>query len=337
MHAVVLVGGFGTRLRPLTRATPKPLLPMGNVPMLERLMAWLAHGGVTDAVLSLGFKPEPFLAAFPDHRCAGVRLSYAVEDRPLDTAGAIGFAAREAGIARRGETFLVANGDILTELDVAALVARHRTLGGEGTIHLTHVDDPSQYGVVECDDAWRVLRFHEKPAPGSVPASHWVNGGTYVFEAAALARMPGTEPLSVERATFPAMVADGVLRAHATRDRWADVGRPETYLRANLDLIGRDVTPPCVAVAAGARVAADAVVERSLVGAGCEVAQGARVVDSVLLPGARVGAHAVVERSAVMGEVGAHAHVEGCVVGAGHAVASGAALRGAKVPSEDAT
>ena len=337
MHAVVLVGGFGTRLRPLTRVTPKPLLPMGNVPLLERLMAWLARGGVTDAVLSLGFKPAPFLAAFPDHRCAGVRLTYAVEDRPLDTAGAIGFAAREAGIAKRGETFLVVNGDILTDVDVAALVARHRASGGEGTIHLTRVEDPSQYGVVECDASWRVVRFHEKPPPGTTPASPWVNAGTYVFEAAALARMPGTEPLSLERATFPAMVADGALCAHATRDRWADVGRPETYLAANLDLIGREVVPPCVPVAPDARVAPDAVLEQSLLGAGCEVGAGARVSHSVLLPGARVGANAVVERSAVMGEVGPHARVESCLVGAGHMVASGASLRGARVPEDDAT
>jgi len=123
MHAVVLVGGFGTRLRPLTYSIPKPLLPVAHVAMVERLMNSLALGGVTDAVLALGFKPEPFYAAFPNGMCGSVKLTYAVEDTPLDTAGAIGFAARVAGIE---DTFVVANGDVLTDLDVASLISFNR-------------------------------------------------------------------------------------------------------------------------------------------------------------------------------------------------------------------
>ena len=126
MFAVVLVGGFGTRLRPLTNTTPKPLLPLGQRTILERMLTHLARGGVTDAVLALGFKPEPFLAAFPDNTCAGVRLHYAIESTPLDTAGAIGFAARSVGLHERNETFVVANGDIVTELSIADLVTAHR-------------------------------------------------------------------------------------------------------------------------------------------------------------------------------------------------------------------
>ena len=139
MHAVVLVGGFGTRLRPLTYSIPKPLLPVAHTSMLERLMNSLALGGVTHAVLALGFKPEPFMAAFPNDMCGSVQLSYAVEDTPLDTAGAIGFAARTAGIS---ETFVVANGDVLTDLDIASLISFHRQHGAEGTISLTPVSDP---------------------------------------------------------------------------------------------------------------------------------------------------------------------------------------------------
>ena len=146
MRAVVLVGGFGTRLRPLTYTTPKPMLPIGHRPMIARLIDRLARGGVTDVVLALGFKPEPFVDAFPDGRCGDVRITYAVEPEPLDTAGAIRFAADAAGI---DDTFIVANGDVLTDLDVGALVDAHRRLGAEATIHLIAVDDPSSFGVVD--------------------------------------------------------------------------------------------------------------------------------------------------------------------------------------------
>jgi len=314
VHAVVLVGGFGTRLRPLTRATPKPLLPMGNVPMLERLMAWLARGGVTDAVLSLGFKPEPFLAALSDHRCAGVRLSYAVEDRPLDTAGAIGFAAREAGIARRGETFLVANGDILA---VADLVAQHRknsAAGALATIHLTPVDDPSQYGVVEHDSSGNVRGFIEKPAPGTTTSRH-VNAGTYVLEAAVLDSMTGTGPLSIERVTFPELAQQGALFAYPTDDYWLDAGRPDAYRRANLDLVGGVRRDRDEAVHPTARIDESAVVRNSVLGAGATVARGAQVSDSVIFPGARVGEDSQVSGSSVMGDVAAGSVVRDALVG----------------------
>jgi len=162
VHAVVLVGGFGTRLRPLTNTLPKPMLPVGNVPLLARLLAGLARGGVTDATLALGFRPEPFMAAFPDQRCGDVRLHYAVEPEPLDTGGAIRFAADHSGI---DSTFVVDNGDILTDLDVGGLVSFHRARRAEATLHLIGVDDPSAFGVVELDEAQRIVRFLEKPAP----------------------------------------------------------------------------------------------------------------------------------------------------------------------------
>jgi mannose-1-phosphate guanylyltransferase len=225
MRAVVLVGGFGTRLRPLTSSIPKPMLPVGHRPILERLVGELAQAGVTEVVLALGFKPEPFLAAFPDGTCAGVRLQYAVEPEPLDTAGAIGFAARAAGI---DDTFVVMNGDVLTDLDVSTLVAFHRAHGAEGTLHLTPVEDPSAYGVVELDAEGRVLRFVEKPTPGTAP-SNLVNAGTYVLEPSVLDRIEPLVKVSIERTVFPAMAAAGTLYAMDTDDYWIDTGRPETY------------------------------------------------------------------------------------------------------------
>ena len=331
MHAVVLVGGFGTRLRPLTLSTPKPLLPIGNLPLLERLMVSLARGGVTDAVLSLGFKPEPFLRAFPSNVCAGVKLTYAVEDRPLDTAGAIGFAARHAGINKNDETFIVANGDVLTDLDIAKLVSFHRSTGAQGTIHLTPVDDPSQFGVVETNSQGQVLRFVEKPEPGQ-STSRNVNAGTYVFESSVLQRMPGVAPMSIERETFPEMVRDSQLFGFATKDYWIDAGRPDTYMRANVELLQRKSIHAVTPVSAESVVASSATVTLSTIDRGCTVGQNARIIRSVLLTGAKIDDNAVVVDSAVMGHVGSFAEVTSCLVGADGEVRSGAVLRDAKVP-----
>lgn len=331
MHAVVLVGGFGTRLRPLTLSVPKPLLPIVHVSILERLMTSLARGGVTDAVLSLGFKPEPFRAAFPDNLCGGVRLSYAVEDSPLDTAGAIGFAARAAGIK---DTFVVANGDVISDLDVAALIEFHRQRRAEGTIHLTPVEDPSQYGVVEIDATGRVQRFIEKPQPGDTTSCE-VSGGTYVLEPSALKRMPGTAPLSIERDTFPQMVKDGVLYALATDDYWIDAGRPDTYIRANLEWVSRGKAGASEAVHPSANVSSSALIRHSVIGAGVCVGNDAIVESSVLLSGAIVADRARVVDSAVMGTVEHGATVTRCIIGIDGVVAADATLTGVRVPSPE--
>ena len=318
MFAVVLVGGFGTRLRPLTNDIPKPLLPLGQRTILECLMSQLARGGVTDAVLALGFKPEPFLAAFPDARCAGVRLQYAIESSPLDTAGAIGFAARSVGLHERNEAFVVANGDIVTDLAIASLIAQHHANVGHGalaTIHLTPVEDPSQFGVVQFDTSGKVSGFVEKPAPGTVTSRH-VNAGTYVFESAVLRQLPGDAPLSVERVKFPALASSGELFAYPTDDYWLDAGRPDTYVRGNLDLINGVRREHDVAIHADARIHATAVVTNSVVGAGASIAAGAHVVDSVIFPNSSIGERANVRSSAVLGNVSADAQVREALVGA---------------------
>ena len=328
MRAGVLVGGFGTRLRPLTLDTPKPLLPVANVRLLEHVLAALGSAGVTEAVLAIGFKPEPFFDAFPEGVCAGVKLVYAVEPEPMDTAGAIGFAARFAGI---DDTFIVVNGDILTDVDFSSLVQFHRERGLEGTIHLIPVDDVTQFGVVELDASSRVTRFVEKPQPHET-TSRFVNAGTYVLEASILDRIPEGQPLSIERVVFPAMVADGQLAAHPTNDYWVDTGRPETYLKANLDLIDGTRSLILASVAARAHIEAAAVVTHSVVGDSCEVGNGAIVVDSVLLSGCYVGAGAKVERSLVMGRVDAGASVTACVIGKDGIVEAGAQLTDVKIP-----
>jgi mannose-1-phosphate guanylyltransferase len=331
VRAVILVGGFGTRLRPLTCARPKQMLPIVNRPMIEHVVGHLAHHGVDDVVLSLGFMPSAFCDAYPDGWCAGARLHYAVEPEPLDTAGAIRFAAVDAGIDER---FLALNGDVLTDLDVTRFVDVHERTGAEGTIALHKVADPSRYGVVPTDGEGRVLEFVEKPPQGEAPTD-LINAGTYVLEPSVLDRIDGGRRVSIEREIFPAMVADRSLYALDGETYWIDTGTPEEYVRAQLDLTQGLRGEPVAGVAASAQVAPGATVQRSVVGEGAVVAADARVEGAVLLAGARVGAGAVVEGS-VVGydvEIGGDARVVGgSVIGDGEVVAPGAVLDGARQP-----
>jgi mannose-1-phosphate guanylyltransferase len=331
MHAVVLVGGFGTRLRPLTLTTPKPLLPIANVRQLEHLIASLGAAGVTEVVLAIGFKPEPFLQAFPDGVCAGIPIHYAVEPEPLDTAGAIAFAARHAGIS---DTFVVMNGDILCDVNLADLVAFHKAHGAEGTLHLTPVDDPSQYGVVEVDDKGWVQRFVEKPQPGET-SSNVVNAGTYVLEPSVINRIPEGQRVSIERVVFPAMVADGCLAAMATDDYWIDTGLPSTYLRSNLDLIDGTRERILASVGVNAHIHSTASITHSVIGEAAVIDEGCVIIDSVVLPGAHIGARVRLEGSLVMGNVGDDSSLVNCVIGADAHVPPHSQLVDAKVPNPE--
>jgi mannose-1-phosphate guanylyltransferase len=329
MRAVVLVGGFGTRLRPLTDSVPKSMLPVAHIPLIARLVGGLERGGVDAVTLALGFRPEPFVAAFPDARCGGVALDYAVEPEPLDTAGAIRFAADHAGI---DDTFVVVNGDVLTDLDLGRLLATHQARDAEATIHLIAVDDPSAFGVAELDDSGRILAFVEKPARGTEP-SNLINAGTYVLEPSILDLIEPGRPVSVERDTFPRLVARGRMHGVATDDYWIDAGRPELYLRANIDLINGRRGAPVEAVDPAASVGPDVTLDEAVIGAGAVVNRGATVVRSVLLPGATVGAEAVVEESIVMGSVGDRARAVRAVVGAGAIIADGESALDTRIPA----
>ena len=329
MKAVILVGGFGTRLRPLTLTTPKNLLPVGHVPMVERVIGHLAKHGVTQAVLSLGYKPDAFLEAYPDGTCAGVELHYAVEDEPLDTAGAIRFAAGEAGIDER---FVVVNGDVITDLDVTRLIRFHDASGAEATIALHTVEDPSRFGVVVTDVAGQVEAFIEKPPADEAP-SNAINAGTYVLEPSVLGRIPVGRKVSVERETFPALVADGSLYALDGNAYWLDAGTPETYLQANLDLL----SPDGASVHPEAFVAGSAHVERSVVGAGASIGEEATLTEAVVLEGATVEAGARVHRSIVGPGATVRAGAELLdltVVGADVDVEPAARLTGERVPAD---
>ncbi len=358
MIAIVLVGGEGTRLRPLTYALPKPMLPVVERPMIARVLEWLASHGVTTAVLSLGYQPDAFVDAFPDGSFAGVELRYAVEPEPLDTAGAIRFAAHAAEVD--SETLVVVNGDVLTDLDLRSLVELHGSHGGEATIALTAVEDPSAYGVVPTDDAGRVLAFIEKPRREDAPTNR-VNAGTYILDPSVLERIAPDRRVSIEREIFPELVEAKSLYALDSPAYWLDTGTPERYLQAQLDILrGRRAAaalPACTARSEGvylapgaslegevggcvfvgrdATVEAGALVRDAVVGAAAHVAAGARVRHCVLLPGAMVRPGALVEESvvgpsAIVGE-GA-AVTGGSIVGAAALVLDGARLDSARLP-----
>ena len=361
MRAVVLVGGEGTRLRPLTLTAPKQMLPIVEQAMVERVLGHLASHGIDEAVLSLGYRPDAFSDAYPDGVIAGVRSTYAVEPTPLDTAGAIRFAATFGGI---DDTFVVLNGDVLTDFDISALVSFHRERGAEGTIGLTPVDDPSSFGVVPTDADGKVTAFIEKPPRDEAP-TNLINAGIYILEPSVLDRIVPDVRVSIERETFPAMVADGTLYARGSDAYWLDTGTPDAYLRAHRDLLnGRRPGPPAPdavehpelgrgvwtigdvdastgsversLLGRGASVAATAKVSDSVIGAGAQVEDGATVVDSVLLPGARVAARASVEGSIVGpgATVWQRCKVSGIsVIGAGAVIASGTSLDGERYPS----
>ena len=283
MIAVVLVGGFGTRLRPLTNQTPKAMLSVANRPFLEHQLEHLASHGVDRVILACGYRPDALRAHFGD------RVQYVVEDKPLGTAGAIAHAAR--GI---GETFVACNGDVLTDLDLGALLALHRHRGARLTLALHPVDDPSRYGVVETDDDDAVTRFVEKPPPGSAGANT-INAGTYVIEPEVLAGVPPGRPVSIEQEIFPTLIGGG-LYGQVQAGRWIDIGTPESYLAANVRLAPPEgLVDPSARVEPGARIAASVVGPRAHVGA------GATVSGSVLLPGAVVPDGGIVENRVIDG------------------------------------
>jgi len=304
------------------------MLPIVHRPMIEHVLGWLARHDVTEAVLSMGYRPDAFTDAYPDGECAGVKLHYAIEPEPLDTAGAIGFAAADAGV---GDRFVVVNGDVLTDLDLRALVDFHDAHGAEGTIALHRVEDPSAFGVVTTDEDDRVLAFIEKPPRDEAPTD-LINAGTYVLEPSVLDRIEVGRKVSIEREIFPAMAADRQLFAMSGDTYWIDTGTPAKYLQAQMDLLRGVRGEPVPGVHPGAVVDPTALIARSVCGEGVEVAAGARVRGSVLLPGARIGRDAVVER-AVVGpgaEVGEGARVDDLavlgddsVVGAGLRVSGG--------------
>jgi mannose-1-phosphate guanylyltransferase len=346
MQALVLVGGEGTRLRPLTRTTPKPIIPLVDRPFIRYMLDWLGRHGVEEVVLSIGFLAHGIregLGEIP----GGPRLRYVEEPDRRGTAGAIKYA--EDCLEDR---FLALNGDVLTDLDLGALIRRHEEAGAVATLALYPVDDPTAYGLVRRKDDGEILEFLEKPDPAEIDTDE-ISAGAYVLERSVLDLIPPDREVSIEREVFPRLVGEG-LYAERLEGYWMDIGTPERYLQASWDILERRVEtePGSVVdgrgrfVAVGAEVGDGAAIEdsvyvhegahigagatvggRAVIGPRCEFGAGSRVEGSVLLEGSAVGAEASVEGSilaegVVLGE-GARVG-EGSVIGAGAAIDAGA-------------
>jgi NDP-sugar pyrophosphorylase family protein len=335
MRAVILAGGEGTRLRPLTLSTPKPVVPVVDRPFLRHQLELLARAGVREVVFSVAYRPERVEAVFGDGRGLGMTIRYRVEDTPLGTGGAVRHA-----LELLDERTIVMNGDVLTDVDLAALVSRHQAERAAATILLTPVANPAAYGLVDTDARGRVLRFLEKPQPHEI-TTDTINAGIYVIETRVLDLIPPGVSHSIERGFFPALLARGELvLGPVHRGYWIDIGTPEKYLQVHRDILrGRFPVPLEAApqaggfVAAGARVAPGALLEAPFfVGPRCEVEDGARLgPDAVLVSGVHLGAGASVRDSVLWDgvEAGPHAAIEGSLLGPGVRVGRHARVRGA--------
>jgi len=320
MQAIVLVGGEGTRLRPLTSDVPKPAVTLVDRPFLAYAIEWLAGHGVTEVVLACGFLPDVLREALGDEeRHAGVTITYVTEPERLGTAGAIRFAAETLG-DRLEDRFFALNGDVLADLDLAALLRAHEERGASATIGLHPVEDSSAYGLVRCDPEGQVLEFLEKTGE-EVPGE--INAGAYVLERSVLELVPPGRAVSIEREVFPHLVGEG-LGGLLLEGYWMDIGTPERYLQASWDILEGRVetevkpTSPGCLVDPGAEVDADARIDgRAVVSSGCRVEAGAELREAVLLDGCTIGAEARVERSilASRATVAAGAQVVDTVVG----------------------
>jgi mannose-1-phosphate guanylyltransferase len=362
--AVILVGGQGTRLRPLTERTRKDMLPLVDRPLLAYTFEHLRRHGVARAVLSCGYLPTQ-LRDFFGEEWEGFALDYRVEEDPLGTGGAIGFAARELR-----ETFFEVNGDSLREADLSALARFHRESGAKATILLTPVADPTRYGLVRLEPDGRVQSFLEKPRPEEID-TNLINAGVYCLEPEVLELIPSDRPVSIEREVFPRLVEKGSCYGLALPGYWLDVGTPETYLQAHRDvlernfetevgkLLGRDyahvaeaasvaegarLVPPVFVggrVAAGARigsvatigrgaeVAADATIENSVIGEGARIGAGCTVVGSIVGKGAELGEACELRGLSIVGpgaRIGAGNRLDGGIRVAADAVIPAGAL-----------
>ncbi len=335
LEAILLVGGQGTRLRPLTLSAPKPLLPTAGVPFLCHQFARAAAASITHVVLATSYRAEMFRECLGDGAAFGLSIEYVSEDIPLGTAGGI----RNAASRLRGgpdDPVVVLNGDVLSGHDIGPQLHLHRMADAAATLHLVEVPDPARFGCVPTDPAGRVTAFLEK-TPN--PVTNRINAGCYVFTRRVIDAIPAGRPVSVERETFPGLIDAGqTVMGYAESAYWLDVGTPETFVRGSCDLVlGRLASPalpgPCGAalVLPGASVADGAVLSGgTVVGPGSEIDAGATVEGSVLFGDVRIGPGAVV-RDSIVGagaQIAAGATVRDVVIGDGAVVGTGNELAG---------
>lgn len=332
MQALILAGGKGTRLRPLTIHTPKPVVPIVNKPFLNYQIDLLKRAGVKDITLSLSYQPGKIEEIFADGQDYGVRIHYAVEASPLGTGGAYKNAEKYLT-----ETAIVFNGDVLTDMDLAKIVAHHKARKAAATVVLVPVENVSAYGVVETDSEGRVQRFVEKPKPGETH-SNTINAGCYILEPHILNYVPASEPYSFEYQIFPSILKAGEpFYSYVWNDYWLDIGKPQSYLQANYDLINdrlpvfpvyrhnapfgsssdapkvdhASVIDPSCTIKPGVEIS------NSVIGPNCIIEEKARIENSVLWAASRVGKEAVIRNSVIgkSGIIGKNSVVDGAILG----------------------
>lgn len=358
MKAIILVGGEGVRMRPLTNHIPKPLLPIANVSFLERQIGWLKAYGIDEVTLSLGYLPDAFQDYFKEHPIPDVRIDYVVESEPLGTAGAIKFAA-----GKPDGDILVCNGDVLTDLNIDDLVSFHKSRSAIATIALTYVEDPSAFGVVPTHDNGEVIAFVEKPPKENAP-SHWINAGIYILAPEFLELITSDLKVSIERETFPVALQKGSMFALESDAYWLDIGTPSKYLQANADMLHklgnvatskqyRQIAPNLFSdgevqigenviiksmslVGGGSTIGDDCVLDGATLGAKCTVEKGTKISYSVLFPGVKVSAHCDLDNCVVgdLSDIGENVTLCGeTLVGFHEKIEANARLEGERVGS----
>jgi mannose-1-phosphate guanylyltransferase len=340
MQALILAGGEGTRLRPLTSTVPKPVVPLVDRPFIAFMIDWLRGHDVDDIVMSCGHLASGVRNVLGDGEAFGIRLRYVEEPRPLGTGGALKFAEQLLD-----ERFLMLNGDVLTDLDVSGQISQHERTGATATLALTPVEDPTAYGLVRIADDCSVTEFVEKPSPDQIDTRN-ISAGVYVLERSLLELLEAGEPASIERDVFPRLVGDG-LYGCVSRGYWLDIGTPERYLQGTFDIlegsVGTQVTERmgsgylCVeqGVESEGRIVPSALVE-----SGCRIGPGARIGGrAVLEHGVSVGENTTIEGSVVMrgAEIGANCTLRGCIVAGGVRIGDNCLVDGMSVLGEGVT
>ena len=325
MQALILVGGEGTRLRPLTSRVPKPVVSLAGRPFMSYMLEWLRGHGVDRAILSCGFLPDGVRAVLGDGSDYGVALTYVEEPHPLGTGGALKYAEELLD-----ERFFMLNGDVLSDMDLSAQLAQHEATGARATLALIGVDDPSAYGLVRRRPDLSVREFVEKPSLDEID-THLINAGAYILERSVLSEMaPAGSRISIEREVFPRLVDNG-LYGYEASGYWMDIGTPQRYLQATWDILegrvetGVHATAPGVFVGAGCAVSDSArITSRAVVSSGCSVGATAEVAGSVLLDGCKIGEGARVTGSILApgAIVDAGAEVIGTMVGSNQLIAA---------------
>jgi mannose-1-phosphate guanylyltransferase len=336
VDAVILVGGQGTRLRPLTLSAPKPMLPTAGLPFLTHLLSRIAAAGIEHVVLGTSYKANVFEGEFGDGSKLGLQIEYVVEDEPLGTGGGI---ANVTGRLRH-DTAMVFNGDVLSGCDLRRLLDSHQANGADLTLHLVRVGDPRAFGCVPTDGDGVVTAFLEKTQD---PPTDQINAGCYVFQRHVIDRIPKDRAISVEREVFPGLLSDGLkICGYVDTSYWRDMGTPEDFVRGSADLVRGIAPSPALRghrgeelVHDGAAVAPGALlIGGTVVGRGAEIGAGARLDGAVIFDGVRVGAGAVIERSIIGfgARIGPRALIRDGVIGDGADIGARCELlRGARV------